>query len=258
MKAVVRPSIVLLFTILVLPIIVSILSAFLRFDIETFECWCRSDSISAGSTVGLAAVLTGNILLVTPASLSTFTNTSNLPSVSADTNTLMFTASSSQYAAVRPVPVAFSSGFSVIVKVMFIGTPGSWERIFDCGSGSGNNNFLLARNGTSNNLVAQIYSGGNASGYCTASGVITQNQTLNVALIYDPSVGGGTLSIYIGGVLTGSLAALSQFATDRTPTSCYIGRSLWPSDAYANMNLYRFAMYNRVLTLSEITQSATQ
>ena len=253
---------ILISVVLAIPMILSILTSFLRVDVkETFECWCRSDSGSGASgSQSLASFPQDYAIFVGPTSNTVITNTTNLPTLAVDANNsqyLKYVSSSSQYSAVKPVALTTSSGFSVTVRVMFTGTPGSWERILDFGSGTPNNNIVLARSGTTADLVGQIMGGGTGSPYVTAKNAIVQNTLMNIALVYDPSVGNGTMTLYLNGVAAGSATSFSQFAANRTVTNYWIGRSQWASDAYANMNLYRLAFYNRVLTNAEIASSAT-
>jgi hypothetical protein len=56
-------------------------------------------------------------------------------------------------------PLDFSpgvTGMSLISAFSFTGSPGNWERIIDFGNGPDDINFVLAREGTSNNLVFQM------------------------------------------------------------------------------------------------------
>ena len=55
--------------------------------------------------------------------------------------------------------MASNGGFTVVAVVRFSGSPGHWERIIDFGHGAGNNNIILARSGTSSDLVFDVDQG---------------------------------------------------------------------------------------------------
>ena len=57
----------------------------------------------------------------------------------------------------------FSAGFAVSFYANFGATRNNWERIFDFGNADANNNILVAREGTTNNLWFETYNNGAAS-----------------------------------------------------------------------------------------------
>jgi hypothetical protein len=70
-----------------------------------------------------------------------------------------------------------STGVSFISAFSFTGAAGQWERVFDFGNGPDSGNFLLAREGTSNNLKLFTNIGrGAAMAELTLAGFIQQNQ----------------------------------------------------------------------------------
>jgi hypothetical protein len=143
-----------------------------------------------------------------------------------------------------------SSGFSAVCQFAWTNGIGVWERIFDFGIGTNNNNILLTRTGTSTNLFFSYRIGGTEY-FVTATGAISAQNTLyTVVAIYDPSK--PLLSLYVNGNLTTSVPAVVARDT-RTLTRTYVGRSNWGSDAYSNVNINYLSIYNRVLTPDEIT-----
>jgi hypothetical protein len=73
------------------------------------------------------------------------------------------------------------TGVSFISAFSFTGSPGNWERIFDFGNGPDTGNFVLSREGRSNNLVLYpdlFHSPGSvrASRMLKLQGFIKQNQ----------------------------------------------------------------------------------
>ncbi len=143
-----------------------------------------------------------------------------------------------------------SSGFSAVCQFAWTNGIGVWERIFDFGIGTNNNNILLTRTGTSTNLFFSYRIGGTEY-FVTATGAISAQNTLyTVVAIYDPSK--PLLSLYVNGNLTTSVPAVVARDT-RTLTRTYVGRSNWAADAYSNVNINYLSVYNRVLTPDEIT-----
>jgi hypothetical protein len=72
-----------------------------------------------------------------------------------------------------------TTGVSFISAFSFTGPVGSWERVYDFGSGPASNNFVLARQGTSNNLIMFCFVGPNGSPIeMSLPGFIQQNQII--------------------------------------------------------------------------------
>jgi hypothetical protein len=156
-----------------------------------------------------------------------------------------------QYRAFGSQTFNMSSGFSAVCQFAWTNGIGVWERIFDFGIGTANNNILLTRTGTSTKLLFS-YSIGATQYAVTATGAISAQNTLyTVVAIYDPSK--PLLSLYVNGTLTTSIPAVVARDT-RTLTQTYVGRSNWSSDAYSNVNINYLSIYNRVLTPDEITR----
>jgi len=93
----------------------------------------------------------------------------------------------------------FSRGFTVMAWVDFQGS-GSWERIIDFGNGANDDNILFARQGTTNNLVFEVYNGDISGGKVVAVDGIKSGLHHYAACI-DVS---GRVSIYRDGRLIGS------------------------------------------------------
>lgn len=130
-----------------------------------------------------------------------------------------------------------------------VNTYASWSRVFDFGNGAGNNNVLLAiSNGTSGRPSAEIYNGTTSGGQISPASTTVGTGQWSL-LIYRYSAGTG--KIYLNGtqIATGTQTAPQNVLR----TFCYIGRSDWAADAYANASFDEFRIYNRALSSTEIT-----
>lgn len=148
-----------------------------------------------------------------------------------------------------------TKGFSATCRFMFTGTLGSFERIFDFGSGADNNNILCTRNFTYNTMRFHI-ANGSTNATCDATYTFSQNTIYNIAVVYNPAItSNGTMYFYVNGTLQQTLVP-SFKAVDRTVAYTYVGRSSWSSDAALNGNIYSLKVYNRVLSAAEITAAS--
>ncbi|CAN2222917.1 Listeria/Bacterioides repeat [Candidatus Nanopelagicaceae bacterium] len=169
----------------------------------------------------------------------------------------------------------FSSGFSTTFYANFGSTRNNWERIIDFGNADANNNFVVAREGTTNNLWFEIFNNGASSlniGSCKAVGAIDDNTWTHWGVVINGSTcaiykngdyWSGTTTTYVrstglttngtGGAVT--FAALPVSNTDRA--NLYIGRSNWASDSYFEGGIADLALYNRPLSKGEVINLLT-
>jgi hypothetical protein len=146
-----------------------------------------------------------------------------------------------------PSGVWFNGPFSVSCWVR----PNSitnWARLFDFGNGSANDNVTATLfQGTTNRQQAETYIGGLSTGFAlTNSPGLRLNQWNHYLVQFD----GTTIRIYIDGVLAAS--ANSGIPKFITRLNCWIGRSNWAADAFANASFDDFMLFNRALTTNEI------
>lgn len=150
-----------------------------------------------------------------------------------------------------PAGVYFSDNTFTIETWVYVRSYQNYSRILDFGNGNGttgNNNvvFVLSE-GTTGTPSFQVYNG--ASGQSVvSSATIPLNTWTHVAAVLN-----GTLAkIYINGVERAS----GTFATAPANVSrayCYIGRSGWSADSYANMMMDEFRIWSVARTQSEIS-----
>lgn len=149
-----------------------------------------------------------------------------------------------------------TKGFSATCRFMFTGTAAAWERIFDFGNGSPNDNIVLNRYSTSQSIQINYYTGTNIH-FMVSTALFNQNTLYNIAVLYNPNQGTyGTFYLYINGVLSQSAAPVTPGtlvkAANRTLNTTYVGKSLTGVDYALNANIYSLRVYDRVLTETEI------
>ena len=141
-----------------------------------------------------------------------------------------------------------SKGFSFVAYFCFTVNT-TWQRVFDFGNGSPNNNIIFTQNSGNSTFRFSVYRG--TTEYACDGGTITYGTYQKFIGVYDPSI--KTIKTYINGVKVAEAFLGNGAPTDtRTLVNGYIGRSNWSEDNYANMNLNYLAIYNRVLTADEI------
>lgn len=140
----------------------------------------------------------------------------------------------------------FSSGFTFECWVRWDAF-NNWSRLFDFGNGSGNNNILLANQGTTNQLTLHVYQ--NSSQQALNSPVnMGTGQWYHVAVT---QTSGGLATLYIDGVSVAS--ATLQLPLNVSRSSNYFGRSNW-ADAYLDARMDEIRVWNVARTQTQIRQ----
>jgi hypothetical protein len=158
---------------------------------------------------------------------------------------------SNDYVSFGNISTNFSTGFSTTFFANFGASTQGWERVMDFGTGQGNNNILVARNGNTDTFTFELYNGsGSSLGQCSATSTVSNNTWAH----YGVTVDGTNCRIYKNGVLvaTNSYTALPTIITR---TSNYIGRSNWSADGYFDSGIGEISMYNRAISASEVWQN---
>jgi len=139
-------------------------------------------------------------------------------------------------------------GFTVVAVAKFNNATQSWARIFDFGNGQGNDNLLLARNGTSNTMRLHLYNGDSSNTLMDVANVIDLNLHVWTVVVNNVAL---TLSLYKDGVLI-STAAMTAALSNRTSSNNFLGKSNWSYDAMFNGRMVDFEFYSQPLTTSEL------
>lgn len=147
-----------------------------------------------------------------------------------------------------PAGVWFSGAYTVSCWVR-PNAATSWSRMFDFGNGSPNDNVLATLFQASNSNRQQIehHIGNSSNGI-----VLTQSPGLRIGQWnhYLVQFDGSILRVFINGWLAASGTVAMPRMIMRN--NCFIGRSNWSSDAFANAAFDDFVIYDRALSENEI------
>ncbi|MGD1703436.1 LamG-like jellyroll fold domain-containing protein, partial [Dapis sp. BLCC M229] len=151
------------------------------------------------------------------------------------------------YIQIPEMNIDYSQGLTVEAWVHYSSFK-SWSRIIDFGKGSGNNNILFANEGTTQNLVFDVYQGATRN-RIKADGMLELNQWLYLTVTVD---GSGSGKVYKNGEEVQS--GLVHLPNNLNRTKNYIGDSNWSADGFFHGKISHLRMYNRALSKEEINE----
>ncbi|MFJ5226746.1 beta-L-arabinofuranosidase domain-containing protein [Streptomyces sp. NPDC088400] len=148
--------------------------------------------------------------------------------------------------------LAGASAYSVATWVRLDGTPATWSRIFDFGTGVTANLFLTPR-ADSGSLRFAVTAGGGGAEQRVEAAALPINVWTHVAVTY----GNGTAVLYVNGREAGRNSAVTVEPRHfgNTLRSAWIGRSQYP-DPYLKGAVDDFRVYGKTLSAAEITALA--
>lgn len=143
-----------------------------------------------------------------------------------------------------PAGVYFNGDFTIECWV-YPKSFANWARIIDFGNGTGSNNVLLA----------YTYGNSGAPGFYVEGAQFQATQTLplNQWSHIAATLNGTTATIYINGVVAGTATFPKPVNIIRN--NCYIGKSNWNGDPYANAIYDELRIWNTAKTQAEIQSS---
>ena len=136
----------------------------------------------------------------------------------------------------------FTNGFSAGVWVYPTAVK-SWSRIFDFGNGGNNNDILLCRNGTTNDLLFQV-----GQGNLYATGAITLNTWQYFSVT---ATSGGVATIYKNGVPIATTTNSNFVPANVTRLYNYVGKSPYNDPLFAGQ-MNSLSVWNTSLTQTQI------
>ena len=162
---------------------------------------------------------------------------------------LYFPGGNSRYAQVQYLPDNFIFGFTYIAWVN-ISSISDWQRLFDFGTGPGNNLIVLHRNAKTNGLIYVVGNGSEIREIRTDENVLTTGEWMMLAVTHDKS---GNVKIYKNGeiIKTGNL----WFPVNASRKSSYIGKSNWPNEETYHGYMKNIRVIDIVLSDNEIKNS---
>ena len=134
----------------------------------------------------------------------------------------------------------------------FGGGAGSWQRIFDYGTGTNMYLFLTPRQGASGTMRTAITINSNATGAEQAvNGLVTlPSGWHHVAVVLDDVA--MRIRLYMDGVEVGSNTTTLLPNNMGVTTQNWLGRSQWTDDGYFTGSIDDFRIYSRPLSEGEI------
>lgn len=157
------------------------------------------------------------------------------------------------YISIPPGFADFTNGITISVWAN-PSSASNFARFIDFGTGTGANNIIFYRGGTTNNLTYNVIDGSNTSMASMGYAALVQNQWK----LYTVTVtAGGVGTFYVNGASVYTASGIDA-PTNVTRTSNFIGRSNWASDSYYAGSMDDLRMYNRALSASEVLQLYNQ
>ncbi|WP_055523943.1 LamG-like jellyroll fold domain-containing protein [Streptomyces graminilatus] len=152
---------------------------------------------------------------------------------------------SSQYASL-PTGLISSAKAITVTAWVNLDSVTTWARIFDFGSGTTQNMFLMAKNGTNGFIRAGVRNGSEQDVDGTAA--LPAGGWHHVAVTLDGTTG----TIYVDGAKAASGRITIKPSDLGADTKNYLGRSQYSTDPYLDGKIDEFRIYNRALTAAEV------
>ncbi|BCJ75705.1 hypothetical protein CS0771_52490 [Catellatospora sp. IY07-71] len=154
-----------------------------------------------------------------------------------------------QYVSLPSGILAGASAFSVATWVR-LDTRTNWARLFDFGSNTTSNLFLVPSSSSGTARFAITNSGSGGEQRINAPAALPTGAWTHVAV----TVGGGVGILYVNGAEVARNAAMTLTPASLGSTSQnWIGRSQYSGDPYLDGAVDSFRVYSRVLTASEVS-----
>jgi hypothetical protein len=131
----------------------------------------------------------------------------------------------------------------------FSDTGGSWQRIFDFGTGTTNYMFLTPRMDTGGPMRFAIRTATVAEQQATAPATLPSGWH-HVAVVIDSAA--MSLTLYLDGEVVDTSATTLLPRDLGTTNQNWLGRSQWTADAYFTGSLDEFRIFNRALSAAEV------
>jgi hypothetical protein len=155
---------------------------------------------------------------------------------------------SSQYVTLPSGILAGATSFTVATWVR-VTTLANWARLFDFGSGTGTNMFLVPRSGSGTARYAITTGGAGAEQRIDAPAALPAGVWTHVAVTHTGNLG----ILYVNGAEVARNSALTNRPSSLgTTTQNWIGRSQYGGDPYLGAAVDSFRVYSRALSASEI------
>ena len=147
----------------------------------------------------------------------------------------------SNYVSLPSLTLSMTQGFTAVIVARFNGV-NNWERLFDFGNGEINDNILLARSGTSQDIGVELNNGGTVVGSNVGINAIVQS-TLNIWTLVVDNI---AIKIYKNGILLNTTTSAASL-TPRTLLYNHIGKANFAGRPLLVGRVADFDFYDTVL-----------
>jgi hypothetical protein len=138
---------------------------------------------------------------------------------------------------------------TIATQVNFSNTGGTWQRIFDFGTGTTNYMFLTPRTGTTGPVRFAIRTASVDEQFAMNEATLPSGWH-HMAVVIDS--GSMQIRLYVDGTMAASGTTTLLPKDLGSANQNWLGRSQWTNDAYFTGSLDDFRIYNRVLSESEV------
>jgi hypothetical protein len=129
-------------------------------------------------------------------------------------------------------------------------TSGSWRRVFDFGTGTSVNMFLVPQSGSNTVRFAITTGGWSSEEQINGTASLSTGTWTHVAVTKSGSTG----ILYVNGVEVGTNSSMTLSPSDLGNTgNNWLGRSQYSGDAYLDGRIDDFRIYSRALSASEVS-----
>jgi hypothetical protein len=173
---------------------------------------------------------------------------------------LTFTAASPTYLNTSSLPAAipYTAGVSFLGVASFKASTGSgYERLYDFGNGTANNNIWCGRESTSANFTYEAWNTGvGGQAYTTNNPIVVGSNNIFETVQQGGAVGSSTsVTHYAAGSTMSSSGPSGSSITEVPPSinriKCFLGRSNWAADSYFSGTMSEILFYNTALNTTQ-------
>lgn len=141
--------------------------------------------------------------------------------------------------------IGTNAGFTMVCMARFWSSnAATFERIMDFGNGQTSSNIIVYRNNQTTTLAGEMYT--------------SSSSTVNVVNCIRPqwqivTVRFTSSAMDAYDLTSSAVGTNTQTLTNRTLTNCWLGRSLWSTDSFANVDFREFLFYDKPLTNTQVS-----
>lgn len=140
--------------------------------------------------------------------------------------------------------IGTNAGFTMVCMARFWSpSAATFERVMDFGNSSPGNNIFVSRNDRTTTLVGAMYT--SSFTQVNVNECIYPQWQIFIVRFTSTTM----LALDLRASATGTI---TEALTNRTLTNCWLGRSLWSTDSFANIDFREFLFYDKPLTDTQL------